>query len=251
MKLSKYALLAGLAAAREEVADDTCIRNGKEVDCTINPRGVMDTSASDDIDDREDRRYIDLAEMNYKQWKVNGAKGEWDERKYWGYGCHCFMVGDRPMTEMGFGIPVDGLDSACRQWKECQMCTRQNHGEQCIGEFVKYTWKFRKDAADFEILNDAGSCARELGECDRKFVIDTFAQRRLYDEKFNYFYGGFDRQDKDENCPPAGGNVVVHECCGGHKIHWTWMGTKKKQCCVNPKDKREQYVEADDVECSF
>ena len=38
-------------------------------------RGKMNTEPSKDIDEREDRRYVDLAEMNYKHWKKNGAKG--------------------------------------------------------------------------------------------------------------------------------------------------------------------------------
>jgi len=154
MKIS-FALLAVAAAQkseRKEIPDDVCVRNGEIVQCNQLMRGKMDTEPSKDIDEREDRRYVDLAEMNYKHWKKNGAKGEWDERKYWGYGCHCFMVGDRPMSEMGHGIPVDNLDSSCRQWKECQMCVRENHGDDCIGEFVKYTWKYSSKKG-FEITN--------------------------------------------------------------------------------------------------
>jgi len=33
--------------------------------------------------------------------------------RLWSYGCHCFSAdSDRPMSEMGFGIPVDGVGAA-------------------------------------------------------------------------------------------------------------------------------------------
>ena len=46
------------------------------------------------------------------------------------------------MTEMGMGRPKDALDSKCKAYKECQRCVRKNHGDECIGEFVEYTWKW-------------------------------------------------------------------------------------------------------------
>ena len=52
-----------------------CVRNGEIVQCNQLMRGKMNTEPSKDIDEREDRRYVDLAEMNYKHWKKNGAKG--------------------------------------------------------------------------------------------------------------------------------------------------------------------------------
>ena len=46
------------------------------------------------------------------------------------------------MTEMGMGRPKDALDSKCKAYKECQRCVRKNHGDECIGEFVAYMWKW-------------------------------------------------------------------------------------------------------------
>ena len=28
--------------------------------------------------------------------------------------------------------------------KDCQKCARAKHGNECIGEFVKYTWRYSK-----------------------------------------------------------------------------------------------------------
>ena len=54
--------------------------------------------------------------MAMKLWEKRGFTGseKFDERKYWAYGCHCFMLGDRPMTDdrpMPFGMPKDVLDA--------------------------------------------------------------------------------------------------------------------------------------------
>merc|ERR1712227_1184232 len=64
------------------------------------------------------------------------GKNKFDHRNYWGYGCHCFHLGDRPMTDdkpMPFGMPKDELDSQCRVYKQCQKCARMYHGDDCIG----------------------------------------------------------------------------------------------------------------------
>jgi len=95
---------------------------------------------------------------------------EFDERKYWAYGCHCYILGDRPMSEMGHGRPCDALDNKCKAYKDCQKCVRETHGDSCIGEFVRYTWRYSTKRNQFESKNPAGSCERELFECDLQFV---------------------------------------------------------------------------------
>ena len=42
---------------------------------------------------------------------------DFDERKYWAYGCNCLILGDRPMSDPGYGRPVDKLDSVCKAYK--------------------------------------------------------------------------------------------------------------------------------------
>ena len=42
---------------------------------------------------------------------------DFDERKYWAYGCNCLILGDRPMSDLGFGRPVDRLDNVCKAYK--------------------------------------------------------------------------------------------------------------------------------------
>merc|ERR1739848_372624 len=71
------------------------------------------------------RRYQQLTKM------MVFHNAEFDERKYWTYGCNCLILGDRPMSDPGLGKPVDALDSVCKKYKECVKCARLTHGEKC------------------------------------------------------------------------------------------------------------------------
>jgi len=106
------------------------------------------TSARPSDDERnDDRRYDDLKQMAEKVWEEHSPDTPFDERKFWGYGCHCIFPNDRPMSSMGFGKPKDGIDRACHAWKLCQKCVREEHGEMCIGK------RFLKKIVVFFVLN--------------------------------------------------------------------------------------------------
>ena len=116
------------------------------------------------VDDERDgaKRYSQLIDqMNY-------YNSDFDERQYWTYGCHCLMLGDRPMSDMGHGAPLDALDSVCKAYKECQKCAREQFGEMCIGEFVRYGLNMRQGGP--VCSDDASTCGRALCECDKKFA---------------------------------------------------------------------------------
>ena len=78
-----------------------------------------------------EKRYFQLTDM------MQHYNSEFDERKYWAYGCNCLILGDRPMSDPGHGPPVDALDSVCKRYKDCVKCAKMTHGDMCIGEFVK------------------------------------------------------------------------------------------------------------------
>ena len=50
------------------------------------------------------RRYTDLLSI------VLHYNPDFDQRKYWAYGCNCLMLGDRPMSESGKWV----VKSCCR-----------------------------------------------------------------------------------------------------------------------------------------
>ena len=82
----------------------------------------------------QDRRYFQLKFM------MEYYNSEFDDMKYWTYGCNCHVLGDRPMSDPGFGPPVDRLDSVCKQYKDCNKCAREKFGDTCIGEIVQYRY---------------------------------------------------------------------------------------------------------------
>ena len=72
------------------------------------------------------------------------------------------------MSTMGKGAPLDALDAVCRAYKECQKCARQQHGETCIGEFVRYGMDIA--GGQSTCTDGAYTCERALCECDKKFA---------------------------------------------------------------------------------
>ena len=67
---------------------------------------VFNARSKQTVPEEDERRYNDLKDMAIKYWRKNGGTGKnagFDDRKYWAYGCHCFLLGDRPMTEQGKG----------------------------------------------------------------------------------------------------------------------------------------------------
>jgi len=246
MKLSFFLIAFSRAqndsSERAIAEDDQCRRNGEDVPCDAQMSarsGGSDRAPGSDAE-RAERRYIDLKDMAVKLWAKNGMKGKnngFDERKYWAYGCHCYLLGDRPMSEMGMGRPVDQMDNKCKAFKDCQKCVREKHGSDCIGEFRKYTWRWNNKAGVLESTNKEGSCVRELFECDKKLVYDMLASKDVFDEQYHAFWSAkdgesaFDNRDP-ANCPSNGGVPVSHMCCGGHDRPWYWIGMNKNQCCA-------------------
>ena len=57
------------------------------------------------------KRYSQLMSM------MQNFNPDFDEKKYWAYGCNCLILGDRPMSDPGHGAPVDALDTVCKKYK--------------------------------------------------------------------------------------------------------------------------------------
>ena len=202
--------------------------------------GTLARSGGRNLSDSGERRYDDLEAIANKYWRKQGLTGKdkFDERKYWAYGCHCFILGDRPMTKMGKGSPVDALDNKCKAYKDCQKCVRGgsdikggNKGETCIGEGVRYTWKYSTKLNQFISRDAVGSCERELFECDLQFVKDIYEVKDVFDNDFHAFWSetGFDHQ-LESSCPTGGSAPVSHECCGGQDKPFYWINLNNQVC---------------------
>ena len=196
--------------------------------------GTLARSGGRNSSDNGEGRYDDLEAIANKYWRSQGLTGvdKFNERKYWAYGCLCFILGT---SEMGKGKPVDGLDNKCKAYKDCLKCVREKNGDTCSGDspyYVRYTWRFATNLDAFISRDPAGSCERELFECDLQFVKDTFAQKKLFSNDYHHWWSdtGFDRKD-ESSCPSGASTPVEHECCGGDTKPYFWIGLNKSKCC--------------------
>jgi len=182
--------------------------------------------------DGGERRYFQLVDM------MTHYNPEFDERKYWTYGCQCLVLGDRPMSDPGKGPPVDALDAVCKQYKDCLKCARMEYGEQCIGEFQRYSYKiFRAGPNKGEVKcnnnpkkDELQGCKRKLCECDAMFAKLHVASKDVFDNKYHMFWGQ-DGWDANEACPRSGNALVTPKCCGNPSKPSKLYNAEKKQCC--------------------
>lgn len=174
------------------------------------------------------RRYNDLLAivMHYE-------KG-FDERKYWAYGCNCLILGDRPMSEMGKGKPVDDLDFICRDYKSCQRCARMEFGKDCIGEMVKYNWK----SINGEVVctDDAGTCKRNLCECDLDYAKKIPGVINVFDNNYHLFWST-NGWKPETDCKRTPGTSQP-ECCQVNDGPFKIFNTLKQECCQDGSIKR-------------
>jgi len=172
-----------------------------------------------------ERRYFQLTDM------MTFYNPDFDERKYWTYGCQCLILGDRPMSDPGHGPPKDALDSVCKQYKDCQRCARDRFGSDCIGEFVKYKYgeknneKFCRNAED--------TCDRALCECDLQFAKNHVGAKDVFNEDYHMFWstlpGGWEPKD---NCLPSGNGPYIPKCCGSPGNPYVLFNSATKKCCA-------------------
>ena len=49
------------------------------------------------------------------------------------------FLADRPMSDPGYGLPIDPLDTACKTYRECIWCVNKSfEGGLCQPETVAY-----------------------------------------------------------------------------------------------------------------
>lgn len=154
---------------------------------------------------------------------------DFDERKYWTYGCQCLILGDRPMSDPGHGPPISPLDAVCKQYKDCQKCARMAHGDMCIGEFVRY--KYGQKNGDKFCKESPGSCGRALCECDLQFAKNHVSVAHHYSDDYHMFWSqtGW---NPEENCTPTPGGPVDPQCCGRQDGPFSLYNALSKSCCA-------------------
>lgn len=195
-------------------AEDSIGRFGNRVETEIGETNKDTTGLG--------RRYSDLLKI------VQHFTPSFDERKYWAYGCNCLILGDRPMSDPGFGKPVDSLDSICKQYKDCQKCVKQKFGEDCIGEFVKYRWT--KKNGGIQCKDAAGTCKRNLCECDLDFAKKMPNEIDTFNLDYHLFWSTIDWRPQEDSCLKGTG-LSEPECCGSETGPLVIYNSLNRQCC--------------------
>ena len=201
-------------------------------------QGIQDDVSNEAVRESWDAglaSYYSLAELarRFFQAKDEQYQHDFDVRKYFRYGCHCFISSGKTMIERGHGRPVDALDNKCKAYKDCLRCARYKHGEKCSPLLKLHGWMNSKVGPIS--LEDAGTCERDLFECDLQLVAGIFAERKSLSEDYHHSDStiGFNREDKDTFCPSNAGFPSEHQCCGGYDAPWRWINLDNNKCCFN------------------
>jgi len=172
----------------------------------------------------EERRYKQLTAM------MTHYNPDFDERKYWAYGCNCMILGDRPMSDPGHGPPVDALDTVCKKYKDCVKCARMTHGDTCYPENIKY--KYKISGNDVVCKDSANTCDRSLCECDAMLAKQHVGVKGVFDPEFHHFWSvaGWDPKNDPNQCVSQPGNSDP-QCCGGEVDAFQLYNANRYQCC--------------------
>jgi len=177
-----------------------------------------------------------LTEKRYQQLitQMNYYNPQFDPRRYWGYGCNCFHLSDRPMTD-GLGLAVvDKLDDTCKKYKECLKCAAMEHGDDCVGELVKY--KFQVVGDQVQCKNKANTCERSLCECDNLLARTHVLAAESWNIQYHTFWGNWDYKQECFH-PKSPGSRATQEkaCCNNEKrtSSFAFYAPDRQECCSN------------------
>jgi len=182
--------------------------------------------ANNSADGISSRRYDDLHKI------AKFYMPDFDERKYWAYGCNCLILGDRPMSDPGHGKPVDELDTVCKAYKDCVKCVQMEYGSQCIGEFKKYRYGLNAQRGEVQCRDKPATCERALCECDAQFGRQMPAHRHVFSDDYHLFWSttGWSPEEK---CLHGGNGPYEPQCCGADDGPLHIFNAKTKECCAN------------------
>jgi len=177
-----------------------------------------------------------LTEKRYQQLitQMNYYNPQFDPRRYWGYGCNCFHLSDRPMTD-GLGLAVvDKLDDTCKKYKECLKCAAMEHGDDCVGELVKY--KFQVVGDQVQCKNKANTCERSLCECDNLLARTHVLAAESWNIQYHTFWGNWDYKQECFHPKSPGSRATQNKtCCNNEKrtSSFALYAPDRQECCSN------------------
>ena len=106
--------------------------------------------------------------------------------------------------------------------------------DHCSGEAIAYRADLTYDEDYNKVincLNDAGSCKRNICECDKALAMSLSQEEDNWNESYHTVKGGFKRE---EHCfrKGAGYGHPFVECCGDTTTFPYNQPRKDNQCCA-------------------
>jgi len=169
-------------------------------------------------------RYKDVIDLAKRYWESNGEK--FDATKYLAYGCHCMLLGDRPI---GKGVPVDRLDKACRALKQCHKCVEAEYDSGCSTVEMSSSIGFSGTNATY---NGDDSCLNNMFNCNLQFVTNFYDLKDEYNEVFHTSKSKFfHEQDCHVEEKLTRSSAEDSQCCGSSTSAYTVFKLTKHKCC--------------------
>jgi len=160
-----------------------------------------------------------------------------DFEKYSYYGCHCFPTGMDDMAG-GHGEPMDKIDRSCKLFFQCYECAKlgSSADETCDGLSQKYSLKLNTHTTTLErtltCLDEEGTCARNICECDRRLAESLYANKDTYNQQYHTLTNdgawAYNNQCQRRNSNQKYGKAT--ECCG-ESFPDMIPKQEGKQCC--------------------
>jgi len=174
--------------------------------------------------------------------------------RYCYYGCYCLPEGSHNIAAGGYGQPIDNIDRACFDFKQCYKCLIDEHADgeglprnpksetydgKCKGENLGYKFDLFIRPNGNKVIkckDKPGSCKRNICECDKKLAEQLGFHETEWDESKHAVRGGFKRE---EQCIKKKTPWKFVECCGDRFTFPFNKPRKENQCCEGPKAKLE------------
>ena len=178
------------------------------------------------------------------------------------YGCHCFPGNSKGPSIEG-GIPVDGIDSACKQLAICRSCINshltKNFENPIDTDNTRYKFTFSKlrhskrenDTTEQDIICNRQPNGRQnleaLCECDKKFAEDIAQVYNSWDLDYWHDRRSNSTVYREDICKTPGqinrgtsarGKAIKqaelkseHKCCGSYPKPSLFYNTDREICC--------------------
>ena len=154
--------------------------------------------------------------------------------KYAYYGCHCLAEGSHNIGTSSYGKPIDPLDRACKDFKNCYKCLEDEYTDSengCRGGKIGYSIDLNENIntgrKSLECTNTVNSCEYNICQCDKALAQKLAMHEDSWDQNLHAVHGGFVREDY---CYRSGGGTF-EDCCGDKTTFPFNQPRQSDQCC--------------------